>query len=295
MDVVHPKCAGLDVHQQPVVACARVVNGASVHHEVRTFGTTTQDLLALSDCLADILGVSGRAILQALVAGERDPERLADLASERVKASRAELVAALHGRVTPHHRFMLKLHLTQIEALEAAVREVEARLGDALTPFRAAVDRLITMPGVSETVARGIVAEIGFDMTRFPSAAHLVSWARLCPRLHERAGKRLSNRTRSSNPWLKTALVQAAWSAARKKDSYFRAQFLRIKSRRGPKKAVLAVAASMLTAVYHMLRDGADYRDLGANHFDRRDTAKLAKRLIARLHDLGLVVDIRAA
>ena len=129
------------------------------------------------------------------------------------------------------------------------------------------------MPGVSETVARVIVAEIGFDMTRFPSAAHLVSWAGRCPRLHESAGKRLSTRTRSSNPWLKTTLVQAAWSAARKKDSYFRAQFLRIKSRRGPKKAVLAVAASMLTAAYHMLRDGTDYRDLGADHFDRRDKA----------------------
>jgi len=175
------------------------------------------------------------------------------------------------------------------------VRDVEARLGEALAPFRAAVDHLITMPGVSETVARVIVAEIGFDMTRFPSAAHLVSWAGLCPRLHESAGKRLSTRTRSSNPWLKTTLVQAAWSAARKKDSYFRAQFLRIKSRRGPKKAVLAVAASMLTAAYHMLRHHADYRDLGADHFDRRDKAKLAKRLIARLHDLGLVVDVRAA
>src|SRR5207247_5812281 len=136
--------------------------------------------------------------------------------------------AALHGRVPPPHRFMLTLHLTQIEALEAAVREVEARLGDALAPFRAALDRLITMPGVSETVARVIVAEIGFDMTRFPSAGHLVSWAGLCPRLHESAGKRLSNRTRSSNPWLT--------AAARKKDSYCRAQFLRIKSRRGPKK-----------------------------------------------------------
>ena len=168
-------------------------------------------------------------------------------------------------------------------------------MGEALAPFRAALEHLITMPGVSETVARVIVAEIGFDMTRFPSAAHLVSWAGLCPRLHESAGKRLSTRTRSSNPWLKTTLVQAAWSAARKKECYFRAQFLRIKSRRGPKKAILAVAASMLTAAYYMLRDGADYRDLGADHFDRRDKAKLAKRLIARLHDLGLIVDVRAA
>jgi transposase len=407
MDIVHPKCAGLDVHQQTVVACARVGAGKAVTREVRTFGTTTPELLALSDwltahgcthvamestgvywkpvwhvldghfelvlanamhirnipgrktdvndatwiadllahglirgsfvppepvqelrdltrtrkqlvreiaqhtlriqktletanikltaVLADITGVSGRAILHALVAGERQPERLADLANERVKASRADLLAALHGRVTAHHRFMLKLHLTQIEALETAVREVEARLGEALAPFRAAVDRLITMPGVSETVARVIVAEIGFDMTRFPTAGHLISWAGLCPRLHESAGKRLSTRTRSSNPWLKTTLVQAAWAAARKKDSYFRAQFLRLKSRRGPKKAILAVAASMLTAAYHMLKHGTDYRDLGADHFDRRDKAKLARRLIARLQDLGVTVEVRAA
>lgn len=407
MDVLHVKCAGLDVHQQTVVACARVGAGPAVTYAVRTFGTTTPALLALSDwltahgcthvamestgvfwkpvwavlagafelvlanalhirnipgrksdvndatwiadllahglirpsfvppapvqelrdltrtrkqlvreiaqhtlriqktlemanlkltsVLTDILGVSGRAILAALVAGESHPERLAALANDKVKASRAELTAALHGRVTAHHRFMLQLHLGQIEALEAAVRDVEARLGEALAPFRAAVTHLITMPGVSETVARVIVAEIGFDMTRFPSAAHLVSWAGLCPRLHESAGKRLSTRTRSSNPWLKTTLVQAAWAAARKKDSYSRAQFLRIKSRRGPQKAILAVAASMLTAAYHMLKDRVDYRDLGADHFDRRDKAKLAKRLIARLHDLGLTVEVRAA
>ena len=189
---------------------------------------------------------------------------------------------------------MLKLHLVQIEALQTAVRDLEARLGHALAPFRAAVDRLITMPGISETAARGLVAEIGFDLGRFPTAAHLVSWAGLCPRLHDSAGKRLSNRTRPSHPWLKTTLVPAAWSAARHKGTYFRAQFLRIKSRRGPTKAVLAVAA-MLTAAYHMLKTDTDYRDLGADHFDRRDKAKLAKRLIARLHDLGLAVEIRAA
>ena len=407
MEIVHPKCAGLDVHQDTVVACARVVAGSSVTHDVRTFGTTTQELVALSDwltahgcthvamestgvywkpvwhvlegsvelglanamhirnipgrksdvndatwiaellahglirgsfvppapiqelrdltrtrkqlvreiaqhtlriqktletanlkltgTLSDILGVSGRAILQALVAGETNPERLAELARGRIKASRADLVAALHGRVTAHHRFLLQLHLAQIEALEGAVRGVEARLGDALAPFRAAVDRLITMPGVSETVARVIVAEIGFDMTRFPTAGHLISWAGLCPRLDESAGKRRSTRTRPSNPWLKTTLVQGAWAAARKKDGYLRAQFLRLKSRRGPKKAIIAVAASMLTAAYYMLKDGVDYRDLGADHFDRRDKAKLAKRLVARLHELGFSVELRAA
>lgn len=264
-------------------------------HTLRIQKTLENANLKLTGLLADILGVSGRAILQALVAGETDPERLAGLVHGRVKASRADLVAALHGRVTAHHRFLLKLHLSQIEALETAVSEVEARLGDALAPFRTALDRLITMPGVSETVARVLVAEIGFDMTRFPTAGHLVSWAGLCPRLDESAGKRLSTHTRRSNPWLKTTLVQAAWAAARKKDSYLRAQFLRLKSRRGPKKAILAVAASMLTAAYHMLKDDVDYRDLGADHFDRRDKAKLANRLIQRLHELGFAVEVRAA
>jgi transposase len=407
MELRHPQCAGLDVHQHTVVACARGVTGATITHDVRTFGTTTQALVALSDwltahgcthvamestgvygkpvwhvldgsvelvlanamhirnipgrksdvndatwiadllahglirgsfvppapiqelrdltrtrkqlvreitqhtlriqktletahlkltgTLSDILGVSGRAILQALVAGETNPERLAELARGRLKASRAELVAALHGRVTAHHRFLLQLHLAQIVTLEAAVAEVEARLGTALAPFRAAVDRLITMPGVSETVARVLVAEIGFDMTRFPTAGHLISWAGLCPRLDESAGKRRSTRTRPSNPWLKTTLVHGAGAAARKKDGYLRAQFLRLKSRRGPQKAIIAVAASMLTAAYHMLKDGVDYRDLGADHFDRRDKAKLAKRLVARLHDLGFRVELRAA
>src|SRR2546425_625099 len=312
MDVVHPKCAGLDVHQQTVVACARVGSGKAVTHAVRTFGTTTPELLALSDWLAthgcthvamESTGVYWKPVWHVLdghfelvLANAMHIRNIPGRKSDVNDATWiADLVAALHGRVTDHHRFMLHLHLTQIAALEAAVREVEARLGDALAPFRAALDRLITMPGVSETVARVIVAEIGFNMTRFPTAGHLVSWAGLCPRLHESAGKRLSNRTRSSNPWLKTTLVQAAWAATRKKDGYFRAQFLRLKSRRGPKKAIIAVAASMLTAAYHMLKHGVDYRDLGADHFDRRDKAKLAKRLIARLQDLGITVEVRAA
>jgi transposase len=264
-------------------------------HTLRIQKTLETANLKLTGLLSNILGMSGRAILHALVAGETDPERLADLVHGRLKASRAELVAALHGRLTAHHRFLLQLHLTQVDALEQAVHDVEGRLGHALVPFRTALDRLITMPGVSETVARVVVAEIGFDMTRFPTAGHLVSWAGLCPRLDESAGKRLSTRTRPSNPWLKTTLVQAAWAAARSKNTYLRAQFLRLKSRRGPKKAILAVASSMLIAAYHMLKHDLDYRDLGADHFDRRDKTKLANRLIQRLQELGLTVEVRAA
>jgi transposase len=407
MEVLYPRCAGLDVHAGSVTACARIASGAEVTYEHHTVPTTTRGLLDLAewltahDCthvameatgvywkpvwhvleehfalvlanamhirnvpgrksdmndatwiadllahglirssfvppapiqelrdltrtrrqlvhevsrhvlriqktledanlkltqvMSDIVGVSGRAILNALIAGETDPQRLADLTRGRLKAPRADLVDALHGRVTDHHRFMIKLHLTQIDALETAVAAIEARIGDALGPFRAAVSLLTTMPGISDTTARVLVAEIGTDMTRFPSVGHLISWAGFCPRLDESAGKRRSTRTRQSAPWLKPTLVNAAWAATKKKDSYLRAQFLRIKSRRGAKKAILAVASSMLTAAYFMLRDGVEYHDLGSRHFEQRDKEQLAKRLLQRLRDLGVAVEVKAA
>ena len=251
--------------------------------------------LKLTSVLSDVLGVSGRAMLTAIIEGETDPERLADLSQGRLKASRPAVIAALRGTVTLHHRFLLRLHLTHIQTLEAVIREVESHLGDALAPFRAAVDRLLSIPAVGETVARVIVAEIGVDMSRFPTVGHLISWAGLCPRLHESAGKRLSTRTRPGNPWLKTTLVQVAWVAARTRNTYLRAQFLRLKSRRGPKKAILAVAASILTAAYYILKNEVTYQDLGADHFERRDKAQIAKRLVRRLEELGLVVETRPA
>lgn len=264
-------------------------------HTLRIQKTLEDANLKLTRVISDMLGVSGRAILKAIIAGEADPERLADLTRGRLKTSRSQLLDALHGRITPHHRYMIQLHLTQIEALEAAVTDLEVHLGDALAPFRAAISLLITMPGISDTAARVIVAEIGIDMARLPTAGHLVSWAGLCPRLEVSAGKRHSTRTRHGAPWLKTTLVQAAWGATRKKGSYLQAQFLRLKSRRGPKKAILAVAASMLTAVFFMLRDGVEYHDLGPQHFARRDTEQIAKRLLQRLHDLGVNVEVKVA
>ena len=243
----------------------------------------------------DILGASGRAILAALIAGETDPERLADYTNVRLKASHAEIVAAVHGRVTAHHRFLLELHVSQIDALKEAVQKLERQADGVLRPFRAAADRLTTIPGVSETVARVIISEIGVDMTQFPSAGHLVSWAGLCPRPDESAGKRRSTRIRHATPWLKTALVQAAWAATRKKGSYLQSQFRRLKGRRGPKKAIIAVAASMLTAVYFMLRDEKDYQDLGGRYLADRDTERVKQRLLQRLQDLGIVVEVKAA
>src|ERR1700732_4796068 len=263
-------------------------------HTQRIQKTLEDANIKLTEVSSDILGRSGRAILEALIAGETDPERLADLAVRRVNAPRAQLSEALNGRVTAHHRFMLKLHLTQITALEGAITDVEAHIREALHPFRAAVSLLTTMPGVGETTAAVLLAATGDDMPPFPSAAHLISWAGFCPRLDESNHKRRSTRVRVGAPWLKPVLVQAAWAAARTKDSYFHAQFLRLKSRRGPKKAILAVAASMLTDVYHMLRDGVEFHDLGDQYFVQQDKERLTKRLLQRLRDLGVEVEVKA-
>lgn len=262
-------------------------------HTQRIQKTLEDANLKLTQVVSDLLGKSGRAMLKALIAGTTDPAQLADRADPRLKATRAQLLEALHGRVTAHHRFLLELHLTQIEALEAAIAKVDRQLAVAMAPFQAAVSLLTTMPGLSDTAARVLLAEIGPDMTRFPTPGHLLSWAGLCPRLHVSAGKHASTRIRPTAPWLKTTLVQAAWGATRKRNSYLHAQFQRLKSRRGPKKAIIAVAASMLTAAYFMLRDGVEYRDLGGRFFTERDKAETAKRLLRRLRHLGLEVEVK--
>ena len=247
-----------------------------------------------TEVISNLRGTTGRQVIGALIAGETDPEHLADMCG-RLRAKRQDIVESLRGRVTQHHRFLLKLHIEQIDALETAVRSIEQRLGEVLGPFRDAVRLLMTMPGISEVAANAIVSEIGTDMSRFPSAAHLVSWAGMCPRSDESAGKRRSTRLRDGSPWLKTVLVQCAWAAARKKGSYFLAQFNRLRVRRGAKKAVVAVAASMLTAAYYMLFRGKAFEDLGSDHFDRRDKTKQVGRLVRRLEGLGLKVTIEPA
>jgi transposase len=251
--------------------------------------------IKLTGVVSDILGKSGRAVLDALAAGETDPEKLVERTGSRLKASREVLVEALRGNVREHHRFLIKLHLDQVDALNKAICELEARVAAHIDPFRLNIETLTTMPGISETAARVIVSEIGHDMARFPTAAHLVSWAGLCPRSDESAGKRRSSRIRHGAPWLKTTLVQCAWAAIRTKDSYLRAQFHRLKSRVGPMKAIIAVAASMLTAAFHMLNTASAYKDLGAAHLDTRDRTKIAKRLVRRLEDLGLKVTLSPA
>jgi transposase len=248
--------------------------------------------LKLGSVLSDVLGKSGRAILQALIAGQSDPEKLADLAQGTARKKRAELLEALHGRVRTHHRGLLKVHLELILALEQAISEIDATVGKTLAPIHESARLLTTLPGVSQVTAQVLVAEIGVDMARFPSAAHLVSWTGLCPRSDESAGKRRSTRVRKGATWLKTALVTAAWAAVRVKNSYLQSQFHRLRSRRGAKKAILAVAASMITAAYHMLKNRVPYQDLGADHFTRRDRSKVIRRLVRRLNDLGCQVQL---
>ncbi len=408
MEVIHAKCAGLDVHKETVVACVRLLTGRQVHQEVRTFSTVAGSLYELAEWLAshrvtavameatgvywkpvwhvleasgftpvlanaahikavpgrktdvndatwiadllahglirgsfvperpvqelrdltrtrkqfvrqrtqhvqrihkvledanikitsvitDITGRSGRSFLGAIIDGESDPQKLARLGNTRLQATPEQLAEALRGHVTPHHRFMLKFYLGQVEATNQAIAELDQEVAALLEPFRDAVANLTTVPGIASLAAIAIVAEIGIDMAHFPSASHLVSWATLCPRNDESAGRRRSTRIRKGANWLKPMLVQAAWSAIRKKNSYERSLFLRLKARRGPQKAIVAVAASLLTAIYHILRNGVPYRDLGPNHFDTVDRERSKNRLLHRLQALGYTVEVTGA
>jgi transposase len=266
----------------------------AAQHTLRIQKVLEDANIKMPSVFSDIMGASGRAVLQAMANGESDPERLADLTRGRLKARRGDIVEALRGRLTRHHAFLVRLHLEQVKATEKVIDLVESRIGEALAPFRAAVRLLNTIPGISDIAAAVVIAEIGDDMSRFPTAGNLRSWVGLSPGLNESAGKSRSTRSRRGG-WLKTTLVQAAWCATRKKDCYLRAQFARIKARRGPKKAILAVAASILTAAYHMLKTGVEYHDLGPDYLDGRDKQSVARRLVARLQRLGYSVDLRAA
>jgi len=260
--------------------------------------------IKLGAAISDLIGVSGRRMIEAMIAGECDPQRLASLAERNLKASPQALHDALHGRLREHHRFLLKLHLQQWDALDRAIRQIDRQVAwqiersdaaavDDQPAFCQLILRLSAIPGVSRLSAIAILAEIGRDMSRFPTAAHLVAWAGLCPGQNESAGKRKSSRLRKGAPWLKTMLVQCAWAAKRAKDSYYMAQFHRLRSRRGPQKAICAVAASILTAVYHMLKSGLPHRDLGADYFDRRSPQAQAKRLVSQLARLGFKAQLQ--
>ena len=263
-------------------------------HVQRLQKTLEDANIKLDGVISDIIGLSGRRMIEALIAGETDPEALAALAHRRIKAAPEALREALRGRVTANHRFVLQLHLQHIDALDAALSAIDREVDIHVEPFHTEVLLLTTIPGVNDLSAYVIRAEIGGDMSRFPSVGHLISWSGLCPRNDESAGKRRSNRMRKGAPWLKTTLIQCAWAATRKNGSYLQAQFRRLRARRGAKKAIGAVAASILTAAYHMLKDGTLYHDLGPDHFDRRAKAVQTRRLITRLQKLGYAVEITA-
>jgi transposase len=406
MDVVHPRCCGLDVHKQTVVACVLLSEptGGPPQRTVRTFGTMTDELLALADWLAaegithvameatgsywkpiwnllessfalllanaqhikavpgrktdvkdaewiadllrhgllrpsfvpdraqrelreltryrtslvqeraaeasrlqktleganlklgdvasNVLGRSARAMLEQLVAGQTDVGVLAQLARGRLRTKIPQLERALAGRVAPHQRFLLAQQLAHLDYLAEAIERVSAEVAERLRPVEAAVERLDTIPGVGRRTAEILVAEIGLDMGRFPTAGHLASWAGMCPGHDESAGKRRSGRTRRGSPWLRQALVEAAQAAGRTRGTYLSTQYHRLAARRGKKKAVIAVGHTILVIAYHLLARDQVYEELGPDFFERRDRATIERRSVRRLEALGYRVTL---
>ncbi len=403
MDVVYPRCVGLDVHKKTVVACV-IVQGAKGKSQktIRTFGTMTDDLLALGDWLAqqevthvamestgvywqpiwnlleerftlllvnahhikqvpgrktdvgdcewiadllrhgllkgsfvpdrtqrelrgltryrtalmqeraaevnrlqktleganiklaavatDVLGKSGRQILEALVAGATEAGDLAQLAKGRMRDKIPQLERALTGSFRPHQQFMVARHLAFIDAMDEIVAQVSAEIAERLRPAEADVELLDAITGIGRPTAEVWLAEVGSDLERFPTHGHLASWAGMCPGNNESAGKRKSGKTRKGNPALRTALVVAAQAAARKRDSYLSAQFRRLAARRGPKKAIVALAHSLLVIAYHVLKRRVNFMDLGPTYFDERNRMSVQRQLVRRLERLGYKV-----
>lgn len=250
--------------------------------------------LKLSSVLSDIMGRSGRDILDAIVGGEEDPKRLAALVQRGVKASSSAITEALTGRVREHHRFMLRLHLGHIDMLNAELELLEARIDQELEPFHDDRERLHTVPGIKEKVSGALLGETGGDMQPFPTADHLVAWAGLAPGQDESAGKRRNTRTKRQR-WLKAAMIQAAQAAVKKRDSYLYTKYRRIKARQGGKKAIVAIAATLLRIAYYVLRDGVEYRELGADYVDPNNRERAARRMRRRLEQMGYQVDLRSA
>jgi transposase len=244
--------------------------------------------IKLGSVATDVLGVSGRDMLRALVAGEDDPHKLAELARRKLRAKIPALRLALRGRVTEHHRFLLGLLLDELTHLEGLIKRLTARITEVLpSPFAEAVERLATIPGIDVRAAENILAETGIDMDVFPTAGHLASWTGMCSGQRESAGKRQSGRTRKGNQWLRTTLVQVAWAASHTKHSYLSAQYRRLAGRRGKKRALVAVGHTILVIIYHVLRHGTRYEELGGDYFDHLDTDRLTRTLVRRLERLG--------
>jgi transposase len=266
-----------------------------VQHQNR-IGKVLEDAnIKLGNVVSDLLGVNSRRILKAMIAGETDPGRLAGLVDRRLKATREELMAALDGRFTRHHAFLLRRHLATIDHLAGEIAAFDREVDALLAPFRDLVRELRMIPGVKDRAVRGIIAEIGLDMSCFPTSGHLLSWARVVPRMDETGGHTRSRRIKQGGAWLKPLVVQCAYAAARTKNTDLSAQFASISARRGAKKAAIAVAASILTAIYHMIRDGVPYRPPVKPPLDGKAKAQRAARLAADLRSLGYAVEVRRA
>jgi transposase len=250
--------------------------------------------LKLSSVATDIMGVSAREMLAAIIAGKDDPAALAQLAKARMRPKIAELERALTGHIKDSHRLLLSLHLEHIDDLNAKLQRLAEEIAKLLPPFDEAdlLARLDTIPGVDQYTAQVIVAELGTDMSRFATAGHAASWAGLTPGKNESAGRNRSAKTNKANRYLKAALVEAGQAAGRSRDNHLAAQFRRLAARRGKKRAAVAVAHSILVIAYHIIRDGTSYVDLGANYYDERNAELVQQRLIKRLENLGLKVTV---
>jgi len=250
--------------------------------------------LKLSSVASNVMGVSGRSMLEAIIAGRDDPQALAALAKGRLREKIADLERALTGRIQDSHRLLLRLHLEHIDDLNAKIETLSQEIDRLMVPFdqNNAQQRLDVIPGVGPDVAQAILAELGTDMSRFPSSAHATAWAGLVPGKNESAGRNRSARTAHGNRFLKEMLVQAAHAAGTTKNTYLSAQYRRLAARRGKKRAAIAVARSILVIAYHMLSDGTEYVDLGANYFDKRNEQRVQYQLVKRLERLGLKVTI---
>jgi len=248
--------------------------------------------IKLASVATDIMGVSPRAMLQAIIEGTEDAEVLSQLARGRMRVKRQELQRALAGLVTDHHRFMLAEQLAHLEFMDEAIKRVDAEVEARLRPFQEELACLDSIPGIGLRTAQMLLAEVGTALDRFPTSRHLASWAGLCPGNHESAGKRHSGRTRKGSPWLREAMVEAARAAARTK-TYLGALYHRLAARRGSKRAAVAVAHTILVIAYHLLTRKETYRDLGGNYFDERERRAVQRRLVRRLEALGLEVSVQ--